>query len=101
MEHENLLSPDEKAVFKLLAGRSESRSSIVEKTGFGKTKVIGILKKLESEGICPLLRKRQGHPLFCCIKRYRRLSPLFRYRICHEESQPGTYIQCDASGPCL
>jgi ATP-dependent DNA helicase RecG len=50
MEHENLLSPDEKAVYKLLAGRSESRSSIVEKTGFGKTKVIGILKKLESEG---------------------------------------------------
>ena len=50
MEHENLLSPDEKAVYKFLAGRSESRSSIVEKTGFGKTKVIGILKKLESEG---------------------------------------------------
>ena len=49
-EHENSLSPDENTVYRLLVERSESRSSIVEKTGFGKTKVIGILKKLESGG---------------------------------------------------
>ena len=60
MEHDNSLSPDENAVFKLLIGRSESRSSIVEKTGFGKTKVIGILKKLESEGYIRLTGNGRG-----------------------------------------
>ena len=60
MEHDNSLSPDENAVFKLLIGRSESRSSIVEKTGFGKTKVIGILKKLESEGYIRLSGNGRG-----------------------------------------
>ena len=27
--------------------------------------------------ICPLLRKRQGHPVFCCVKMYQRQSQLF------------------------
>lgn len=60
MEYDNSLSQDENAVFKLLIGRSESRSSIVEKTGFGKTKVIGILKKLESEGYIRLTGNGRG-----------------------------------------
>ena len=59
-EHENSLSPDENTVYKLLRGRSESRSSIVAKTGFGKTKVIGILKKLESEGLIRISGKGRG-----------------------------------------
>ena len=60
MEYDNSLSQDENTVFKLLIGRSESRSSIVEKTGFGKTKVIGILKKLESEGYIRLTGNGRG-----------------------------------------
>ena len=44
------LSEDEQAVYKLLVGRSVSRSEIVEKTGFSKNKVLSILTGLESKG---------------------------------------------------
>lgn len=48
-----VLSEDEQAVYKLLVGRSVSRSEIVEKTGFSKNKVLSILTGLESKGyIC-------------------------------------------------
>ena len=44
------LAEDEQAVYKLLSGRSVSRSEIAAKTGFSKTKVLTILSRLESEG---------------------------------------------------
>ncbi len=50
MERKNSLTEDESTVFKLLAGRSEPSSAITQKTGFGKTRVLEILKKLTAEG---------------------------------------------------
>jgi ATP-dependent DNA helicase RecG len=50
MEIKQTLSEDEQAVYKLLRGRSVSRSEIIAKTGFSKTKVLRILTELESKG---------------------------------------------------
>lgn len=44
------LSKDENKVYQLLRGKFYSSSAVVEATGFGKTKTVGILKKLTAEG---------------------------------------------------
>lgn len=44
------LSKDENIIYQLLKNRSLSSSSIVEETGFGKTKTVAILNKLINEG---------------------------------------------------
>ncbi len=41
---------DENTVYRLVKGRTVSSSSIVEETGFGKTKTVSILKKLVAAG---------------------------------------------------
>ena len=44
------LNKDENIIYQLLKNRSLSSSSIVEETGFGKTKTVAILNKLINEG---------------------------------------------------
>lgn len=44
------LNKDENIIYQLLKNRSLSSSSIVEETGFGKTKTVAILNKLIKEG---------------------------------------------------
>lgn len=44
------LTNDENTVYRLVKGRSVPSSSIVEETGFGKTKTVSILKKLVENG---------------------------------------------------
>lgn len=44
------LNNDENIIYQLLKNRSLSSSSIVEETGFGKTKTVAILNKLINEG---------------------------------------------------
>ena len=46
----NGLTKDENTIFEFLKGRTAASSAIVEATGFGKTKVVSILKKLAAEG---------------------------------------------------
>lgn len=55
----NLL-PDEERIYKLLRGREMASSALAEAAGFGKSKTIGILRKLVEAGYVRVLGKGRG-----------------------------------------
>lgn len=60
MKAVNSLLPDEERIFRLLKGREMASSSLVEAAGFGKSKTIGILKKLVEGSYVKRLGKGRG-----------------------------------------
>ena len=56
----NALTADEHKVYSLLRGRIVSSSAIVKATGFGKTKVVAILKRLAADGYIKVSGKGRG-----------------------------------------
>lgn len=58
--NEKRLTEDENIVFKLLGGRLMSSSEIVSESGFGKSKVLAILKRLESKGFVRTIGNGRG-----------------------------------------
>ncbi len=54
------LKDDQRRVYQTVVGRSASSSEIVEKTGFGKTKVTGLLKQLVAQGYVTVIGSGRG-----------------------------------------
>ena len=54
------LSGDERTIYALVKGRAVSSSVLAEQTGFGKTKVLRLLKKLVAEGYLRTLGSGRG-----------------------------------------
>jgi len=60
VSEKNTLTEDEEKIYSLIKGRMVSSSAIIEATGFGKTKVVQILNRLDSAGYIHKIGKGRG-----------------------------------------